>query len=147
MSQISFHHFPTLISFILFHFICPCDGASGKVGWYPWYSQIFRGFIAFHPSTWPCIVIVVVLGFKTLLTSWVISVASLILAWGSFTCHKSMTLDPQLYFPSEGSHTQDFNSQKIQWTRPVLNPRTSDPVESMITMGPTSLLDMNSGYY
>ena len=60
------------------------------------------------------------------LTSWVISVVSdikheksdkfcseaLILARGSFTCRNSATRDPQLYFPSEGSHTQDFKLWK-----------------------------------
>ena len=37
---------------------------------------------------------------------------ALISAWGSFTCCKSTTWDPQLYFPSEGSHTQDFYALK-----------------------------------
>ena len=32
---ISFHHFSTLISSISFHFISPCDGASGVVGRHP----------------------------------------------------------------------------------------------------------------
>ena len=59
-------------------------------------------------------------------TSEVISVASdierektdkfcslaLISAWGSFTCRKSTTRDPRLYFPSEGSHTQDVYALK-----------------------------------
>ena len=27
-------------------------------------------------------------------------------------CHKSTTWDPQLYFPSEGSNTQDFYTLK-----------------------------------
>ena len=27
-------------------------------------------------------------------------------------CRKSMTRDPQLYFPFEGSHTQDFYALK-----------------------------------
>ena len=68
------------------------------------------------------------------LTSYVISVASdierdksdkfcseaLILAWGSFTCHKSTTRDPRLYFPSEGSHTQDFYAlEKIHQIEPT----------------------------
>ena len=54
-----------------------------------------------------------------------------------FTCRKSTTRDPRLYFPSEGSHTQDFYSlKKVPWPRPGLNPRTSDPVASMITTGP-----------
>ena len=69
---------------------------------------------------------VVVLGFTTLLTPHAISIAfyseheksdkycpeALISAWDSFTCCKSMTWDPQLYFPSEGSHTQDFYTLK-----------------------------------
>ena len=60
-------------------------------------------------------VVVVVLGFTTLLISQVISVAfysereksekfcskALISGWGSFTFRKSTTLDPRLYFPSE----------------------------------------------
>ena len=61
---------------------------------------------------------------------------ALILAWGCFTCRKSTTRDPQLYFPSEGSHTQDFYTLKKS-----INPGwdqtrwTSDPEESMITTG------------
>ena len=39
LPQISFHHFSTLISSISFHFICPCDGASGVVGRHPCYSR------------------------------------------------------------------------------------------------------------
>ena len=72
------------------------------------------------------VVVVVVLGFTTLLTSQVISVAfyskreksdkffleALISALGSFTCRKSTTRDPWLYFPSEGSHIQDFYALK-----------------------------------
>ena len=62
---------------------------------------------------------------------------ALISAWGSFTCRKSTTGDPRLYFPSEGSHTQDFYAlKKIHRSRPGLNPRTSDPGTSMITTGP-----------
>ena len=39
-------------------------------------------------------------------------------AWGYFTCRKSTTRDPRLYFPSEGSHTQDFYAlKKIHRTR------------------------------
>ena len=72
-----------------------------------------------------------------LLTSQVISVAFyseremsdkfcsevLISAWGSFTCRKYTTRDPRLYFPSEGSHTQDLYTLKKSidpgriWTR------------------------------
>ena len=65
----------------------------------------------------------IVVGFTTLLN---ISVTSdierekadkfcseaLILALGSFTCRKSTTWDPRLYFPTEGSHTQDFYTLK-----------------------------------
>ena len=74
----------------------------------------------------PTGVVVVDLGFTTLLTSQVISVAfyreretsekfcseALISACGSFTCRKSTTRDPRLYFPSEGSHNQDFYALK-----------------------------------
>ena len=42
LPQISFHHFSTLISSILFHFICPCDGASGVVGRHPCYSRTYN---------------------------------------------------------------------------------------------------------
>ena len=82
-------------------------------------------------------VVVVVLGFTTLLTSQVISVAFnikreksktfcsevQISAWGSFTCHKSTIRDARFYFPSKGSHTQDFYALKKTidpgrvWTR------------------------------
>ena len=40
--QISFHHFSTLISSISFHFIHPCDGASGMVGRNPCYSRTYN---------------------------------------------------------------------------------------------------------
>ena len=66
------------------------------------------------------------MGFTRLLTSQVISVAFyserensdkfcsevLISVWGSFTCNKPTTRDPQLYFPSEESHTRDFYDLK-----------------------------------
>ena len=42
LPQISFHHFSTLISSISFHFISPCDGASGVVGRHPCYSLTFN---------------------------------------------------------------------------------------------------------
>ena len=72
------------------------------------------------------VVVVVNLGFTTLSTSQVISVAfyseleksdkfcteALISTWGSFMCRKSTTQDPRPYFPSEGSHTQDFYALK-----------------------------------
>ena len=85
------------------------------------------------------------------LTSKVISVASdiereksdkfcseaLISAWGSVTCRKSTTPNPQLYFHSEGSHTQDFYAlKKIHRPRRGSNPRISDPEASMIITGP-----------
>ena len=54
---------------------------------------------------------------------------ALISAWGSFTCRKSTTRDPCLYFSSEGSRTQGFYALKTSNRhRPGLNPRTSDPV-------------------
>ena len=65
----------------------------------------------------------------------------LISAWGTFTSRKSTTRDPRLYFPSEGSHTQDFYAlKKIHRPRPRSNPRTSDPEASMITTGPLGRL-------
>ena len=42
LPQISFHHFSTLISSISFHFISPCDGASGVVGRHPCYSWTYN---------------------------------------------------------------------------------------------------------
>ena len=42
LPQISFHHFPTFISFISFHFIRPCDGASNVVGRNPSYSRTYH---------------------------------------------------------------------------------------------------------
>ena len=46
----------------------------------------------------------------------------LILARGSFTCRKSKTQEPQLYFPSEGSHTQDFYALKNPSTPARIEP-------------------------
>ena len=88
-------------------------------------------WLVFFNSWFQVVVVVVDFGFMTLLTSQFISVASysereksdkfcseaLISAWGSFTCRKSTTRDPRLYYPSEGSHTQDFYALKK-------NPRT-----------------------
>ena len=88
---------------------------------------------------------------RQFLTSYVISVASdiereksdkfcsvaLFSAWGSFTCRKSTTRDPRLYFSSKRSHTQDFYAlKKIHRPRPGSNLRTSDPEACMITTGP-----------
>ena len=42
LPQISFHHFSTLISSIWFHFIRPCDDASGVVGRHPCYSRTYN---------------------------------------------------------------------------------------------------------
>ena len=42
LPQISFHYFSTLISSISFHFISPCDGATGVVGRHPCYSLTFH---------------------------------------------------------------------------------------------------------
>ena len=42
LPQISFHHFSTLISSISFHFVSPCDGATGVVGRHPCYSQTYN---------------------------------------------------------------------------------------------------------
>ena len=110
----------------------------------------FMNNLDFHLWKRRELVLVVDLGFTMQLTSQVISVAfysereksdkfcseALISAWGSFNCRKSKTRDPRLYFPSEGNHTQDFlSSGKIHRPRPGFNPRTSDPVASMITMG------------
>ena len=67
-------------------------------------------------------VVVVDWGFTTLSTSQIISVAfcselensdkfyseALISASDSFTCRKSTTRDPRLYFSSERSHNEDF---------------------------------------
>ena len=50
---------------------------------------------------------------------------ALISAWGSFTCRESMTQDPWLYFPSKGSHTEDFYSLKKS-INPGNAPHSSD---------------------
>ena len=54
LPQISFHHFSTLISSISFHFISPCDGATGLVGRHPWYLRTYNLGASSHPSTRPC---------------------------------------------------------------------------------------------
>jgi hypothetical protein len=52
---------------------------------------------------------------------------------GSLTCRKYTTRDPQLYFPSEGRHAQDF-------LRPEKNPTASAGFETAIlgTRGQTT---------
>ena len=64
-------------------------------------------------------------------------------------CRKSTTRDPRLYFPSEGSHTQDFYAlEKYTDPQPGLNPLTSDLVAIMITTGiPGSALSFDIGPY
>ena len=73
--------------------------------------------------------------------------AALISAWGSFMCRKSTTWDQRLFFPSEGSHIQDFSTQKNPSSPAGLNAQTLDPVVSMITTGPqgSTLSDFNGG--
>ena len=66
---------------------------------------------------------------------------ALISVWGSFTCCKSTTRDQRLYFPSEGSHTQDFYALKKS-----IDPGrdwTSVPVASITTGSPGSTRRIN----
>ena len=63
---------------------------------------------------------------------------ALISAWSSSTCRKSTTRDRRdvlTSFPKEVL-LRIFTTWKIHRPRPGLNPRTSDPVASMITTGP-----------
>ena len=103
------------------------------------------------PMVTVVVVVNLVLGFMTLLTSQVISVTfyserekfdkfcseALISAWGSFTCYKSKTRDPRLYFPSEGRHTQDFYALKKSinlgrvWTLGTSN----EKLHAMLSLG------------
>ena len=94
-------------------------------------------------------IVVVDWGFTTLLTAQVISMTfysergkydkfcseALISAWGSLTCRKSTTRDPQLYFPSEGCPTQDFYA-----LRKSIDPAGFEPANlrssGMIITGP-----------
>ena len=55
--QILFHHFFTLISSISFHFIHPCDGASGVFGWHPCYSRTYTIGASSHLIPWPDLVL------------------------------------------------------------------------------------------
>jgi hypothetical protein len=60
---------------------------------------------------------------------------------GSFTCRKSTTWKPQLYFPSEGRHAQHFlRPEKIRRLQPGLNPRSWG-------MWATCLHSVSSGYH
>ena len=55
---------------------------------------------------------------------------------GSFTCRKAGIWDILFYFPSEGSHIEDFpDARKIQRLQPGLNPQTRVPVANMLTTG------------
>ena len=56
LPQISFHHFSILISSISFHFISPCDGASGVVGRHPCYSRTYNIGASSHPIPRPDLV-------------------------------------------------------------------------------------------
>ena len=91
------------------------------------------------------------LGFTTLLTSQVISVAfysereksdkfcseAVISARGSFTYRKSTTRDSRLYTPfRRKSYSGFLRCEKIHRLRPGSNPRTSNSEASMITTGP-----------
>ena len=61
---------------------------------------------------------------------------------GSFTCRKSMTWDPQLYFPSEGRRAEDlFRPEKSWRLRPGLNPQT------WVLKGSTPHLDHQSRWF
>jgi hypothetical protein len=56
---------------------------------------------------------------------------------GSLTCHKSVTRDRRLYFPSEGRHAEDLFALKNLMAS---NPRTWVPEASMLTHRPPKLL-------
>ena len=111
--------------------------------------------MSYSKHTVVLLLVVVDMGFTTLLTSQVNNIAFysergksdkcwsevLTSAWDSFTCRKSTTRDPRLYCPSEGSHILDFFAlKKIHRPRPGLNPRTSDLVASMVSTGPPGRL-------
>ena len=111
--------------------VIKCPLLSGKNYGDPVYfllnlSYIFQSFVE-NAKNWmetklAILVTVVNLGSTKLLTTQVISVAfysereksdkfsseTLISAWGSFTCRKSTTRDPRLYFSSEGSILRIF---------------------------------------
>ena len=57
LPPISFHHFSTLISSISFHFISPCDGASGVVDRHSCYSRTYNIGASSHliPRPRPCV--------------------------------------------------------------------------------------------
>ena len=55
---------------------------------------------------------------------------------GSLTCRKAGTWDRFFYFPSGGSHVEDFYVRKTQRLRPGLNPQVWVPEASMLTTRP-----------
>ena len=63
LPQISFHHFSTLISSILLHFIRPCDGATGVVGRHPCYSLTYNIGASSHLIPRPDLVLDTSLGY------------------------------------------------------------------------------------
>ena len=90
------------------------------------------------------VVVAVDLSFTTLLTFQVISVAFYIEREKSdkfstealISCPKSTTRDQRLYFPFEGSHTQNFYALKKSIDPTGFELGISDPVANMITTGP-----------
>ena len=75
---------------------------------------------------------------------------ALISAWGSFTCRKSTTQDQWLYFPSEGSHTQDFYALKKPLTLAGFEPanlESSGEYDNHWTTGDNSCLVMSTFSY
>ena len=108
--------------------LTPCTQCSWR--WSQFRIQFLIHGVSFSVAVWSLLYyhghLLLLLFLRRSLTSQVIIVAfysdheksdkfcseALISAWGSFTCHKSMTWDPRLYFPSKGSHTQDFYAMK-----------------------------------
>ena len=61
---------------------------------------------------------------------------------GSFACHKFMTWDRRLYFPSEGRCTEDFFARKIWQPQLGVNPRTRVPKANTLTSKPPKPLSI-----
>jgi hypothetical protein len=59
---------------------------------------------------------------------------------GSLTCHRSVTWDRWLYFPSEGSRAEDFFALKTRRLWPGLIPWSWVPEASVLTTRPPKLL-------
>ena len=127
LPQILFHHFTTLISSISFHFIRPCDGASGVVGRHPCYSRTYNIGASSNLIPRPDLALDTSWGYLFIL--WILNSKRNILFWNE-TCVRGLVY--VLVFSPLRYPEQEWFHNRINLIQPSIP--TSGPTNSVVIM-------------